>query len=63
MVIHAGIDGYSRLITYIQCSNNNRSETVFKYFKKETERFGILSRIRADKGGENVSIKKFMNEF
>ena len=27
-VIHGAIDGYSRLITYLQCSTNNRSETV-----------------------------------
>lgn len=62
-VIHAGIDGYSRLITYIHCSGNNRSETVFKYFKEGTERFGIPSRVRADKGGENVCVKRFMNEY
>lgn len=63
IVIHAGIDGYSRLITYINCSNNNRSDTVFKYFKEATERFGTPSRVRADKGGENVRVKRFMNEF
>src|SRR2546430_4608576 len=62
-VIHAGIDGYSRLITYIHCSGNNRSETVFKYFKEGTERFGIPSHIRADRGCENVLVKKFINEY
>jgi hypothetical protein len=63
LVIHAGIDGYSRLITYIHCSSNNKSETVFKYFKEGTERFGIPSRVRADKGGENVCVKRFMNGY
>ena len=28
MVIHGGIDGYSRLIVYLSCSNNNRADTV-----------------------------------
>ena len=28
LVIHGGIDGFSRLITYLHCSNNNRSDTV-----------------------------------
>ena len=27
-VTHAGIDGYSRVIVYIECSNNNRAQTV-----------------------------------
>ncbi|GBB95202.1 hypothetical protein RclHR1_24990002 [Rhizophagus clarus] len=48
-VIHAGIDGYSRMITYIHCSGNNKSQTVFQYFRKGTYEFGIPSRIRADK--------------
>jgi len=55
--------GYSRLITYLHCSGNNKSETVFKYFKEGTERFGIPNRVRADKGGENVRVKRFMNGY
>ena len=31
-VVHAVIDGYSRLITYIECSDNNRADTVMKCF-------------------------------
>ncbi|CAH3036790.1 unnamed protein product [Pocillopora meandrina] len=31
-VIHGGIDGYSRYIVYLQCSKNNKSETVTKPF-------------------------------
>lgn len=31
-ITHAAIDGFSRTITYIICSNNNKSETVLKYF-------------------------------
>ena len=26
-VIHAGIDGYSRMVVFIHCSTNNRAET------------------------------------
>lgn len=29
LVIHGCIDGYSRLVTYLQCSPNNLSETAF----------------------------------
>ena len=32
MVVHGGIDGYSRMVVYIGCSTNNRSLTVYKLF-------------------------------
>lgn len=32
MVTHGGIDGYSRFIVFLRCSNNNKSETVFSLF-------------------------------
>lgn len=60
MVIHAAIDGFSRLITYIRCSNNNRAETVLEYFTNATDEYGIPSRIRTDHGGENVGLWRFM---
>ena len=28
LVIHRAIDGFSRMITFLQCSSNNRAETV-----------------------------------
>lgn len=62
-VIHAGIDGFSRIITYIHCSGNNKAQTVFRYFRKGTYEFGIPSRVRADKGGENVQVEEFMNRY
>ena len=27
MVIHGGVDGFSRLILYLHCSNNNKDES------------------------------------
>ena len=61
-VIHGGIDGFSRLITYLLCSTNNRSDTVGGLFLKATEEYGVPSRIRSDYGGENVQIWRFMEE-
>ena len=32
LVVHGGIDGFSRVITYLRCANNNRAETVLSAF-------------------------------
>ena len=62
LVIHGGIDGFSRLITYLKCSNNNKADTVSGYFLQATEEYGIPSRVRSDHGDENVGIWRFMEE-
>lgn len=60
MVVHGGIDGYSRMIVYLQCATNNRSLTVFRLFKQATEQYGIPRRVRSDKGGENIIVCHYM---
>ena len=60
LVIHAAIDGYSRLPVFCVCSDNNRSDTVLSYFFNATSLYGIPSRIRTDMGTENVQIVRFM---
>lgn len=60
LVIHAAVDGFSRLITYLNCANNNRAETVLSQFMNATSEFGVPSRIRTDRGSENVGIWRYM---
>ena len=60
IVIHGGIDGYSRAIVYLAASTNNRSLTVYKLFTAATKEFGVPSRVRSDKGGENILVCQFM---
>ncbi|KAK9977235.1 hypothetical protein ABG768_019056 [Culter alburnus] len=61
IVIHGGIDGYSRLIDFLHASNNNRSSTVMTSFLNAVERYGVTSRVRTDHGGENRDVCVMMN--
>ena len=60
MVIHGAIDGFSCLIVYLKCSNNNKASTVLDCYKEVVAKYGIPKRVRMDKGGENVSVAQFM---
>ena len=59
---HAGIDGYSRLIVYLHCSNNNKASTVYSLFLKGVQRYGLPSRVGSDQGRENTMIAHHMLE-
>ena len=60
MVVHGGTNGYSRVIVYLQCGTNNRSLTVYRLFKQASQQYGIPSRVRSDKGGENILVYQYM---
>lgn len=57
-----GIDGYSRLVTYLHCSDNNCASTVLGLFVEACRKFSILSRIQCDHGIENVDVARWMIE-
>ena len=60
LVFHGAIDGFSRLITYLRCSDNNRASTVLDCFLDGVSEYGMPARIRTDKGRENVDIWQYM---
>ena len=60
IVIHGGIDGFSRIPVYLLASNNNKAETVATAFTNAVETYGLPSHVRSDKGGENVQVAWFM---
>ena len=60
LVIAGGIDGYSCLITYLWCFDNNRAGTVVQCFYQSTQEYGFPSRVRSDRGGENYLVSVLM---
>ena len=59
-IIHAGVDGFSRMLVFLRCSTNNRADTVFSAFKDAIKDYGVPSRVRSDKGGENILVCQYM---
>jgi hypothetical protein len=62
IVVHGGVDGYSRLVVFLKASANNKAETMLASFLTGVRNFGLPSRVRCDKGGENVQVSQFMLE-
>eukprot|EP01038_Epipyxis_sp_PR26KG_P016104 gene16104-21882_t len=60
LVIHGAIDGFTRACVFLRCSDNNTSHTVINGYMTAIDKYDVPSRIRVDKGGENVLVARFM---
>ena len=54
------IDRYSRLITFLQCSTNNKAQTAVSLLEQTLETYGVPSKFRTVKEGENTLIWRKM---
>ena len=62
IVVHGGVDGYSRLVVYLKASLNSNAETVLSSFLDGVRQYGLPSRVWCGKGGENVRVFQYMLE-
>ena len=62
LVTHGGIDGFSRTIVYLRCSENNRASTVLCAFMRACEVHGLPQKVRSDLGGENIEVWRYIVE-
>ena len=55
LIVHGCVDGFSRLVIWMQISTNNRAKTQLSYLKAAIKELHITpSRMRGDLGGENT---------
>ena len=59
-MIHGEIDGFSRLVVYLRASTNNRASTALALFREAIRYYNVPSRVRSDRGLENVEVGRFM---
>ena len=62
MEVHICVDGYSWLIVYAHCPDNNHAETVLDQFAEGVDRYELPSRVRSEHGMENFGVVQYKLE-
>ena len=62
MVMHGGMDGFSRMIVFLRCNSNNRASTVLSCFRAAVQCYSLPSHVRTDMGGESMEVGCYMLE-
>lgn len=61
-IITGVVDGFSRLPVVLECTTDNKAQTVLDCFMKGVREFGLPLRVRSDMGMENVLVADYMIE-
>ena len=61
LIIHGGIDGFSRLVPHLIVTSDNKAISALRVFITGLRNFGVPSRIRVDGGSEFVFARGLMN--
>ena len=59
-IIAGGIDGFSRLVTFLRCEDHNKADTILSFFQNGVSEFGTPVRVRSDKGLENYKVTEYI---
>ena len=63
LIIFGAINDFSRLPISLEYIDNDKAITILSCFLKGVNNYGMPSRVRFDKGKENVSVIYFMIEY
>ena len=61
-VVHGCVDGFTRIPVFLSCSTNNKASTVLACIMDAVGQWGLPSRVRCHRGGENVDVVQYMLE-
>ena len=61
-IIVGTIDGFSRLPVVLECTTDNKADTILNCFLKGVKEFGLPQRVRSDLGMENVLVADYIIE-
>lgn len=59
-VTHAAVDGFSRTLLYVVCTDNNKANMVLSCFLDGVSKYGLPQRVHSDHGGENIEVWKYV---
>ena len=46
MVIHGGVDGFTRIPVFLHCFTSNKAATALELFLNAVENYGLPSRVK-----------------